>query len=163
VLEQLDNFLIKGYAIFSNPNLIDLSLFKITNVEIEKDLPDVTDPLEKHLLQQFVDYVNEHYVSKVYNNFEVKCVNVWDGVDLGSMTWHNDQAENFDFSVLYYYDDTDINVGGQIEFSYPDGEDKIYPKAGNLIFINQSLQFQHKANRSTVARRVASIEYKIIK
>jgi hypothetical protein len=163
VLEQLDNFLIKGYAIFSNPNLIDLSLFKIINVEIEEDLPDVTDTLEKHLLQQFVDYVSEQYVSKVYDNFEIRCVNVWDGVDLGSMCWHNDLVENFDFNVLYYYDNTSIDVGGQIEFKYPGGEDIVYPQAGNLIFINQSLQFQHKANRSTAPRRVASIEYKIIK
>jgi hypothetical protein len=162
MIKQFDNFLTKGYAVFLDPNLIDLTVFKVTNVEIEKDLPEITDLIEKQLLCQFVDYVSSHYVNTVYNNFQVMCANVWDGVDAGSMTWHNDNVEGFDFNVLYYYDSTSEDTGGEIEFKHPSGEDKIYPQAGNLIFINQASQFQHRANRSSTSRRVASIEYKIL-
>ena len=159
---QLDNFLTKGYARFSVPNLIDLSEFKVTNVEVEKELLDIADPIEKLLLEKFVGYVSEHFVKPLHPKFEVVYSNVWDGVDAGSMTWHNDNVEGFDFNVLYYYDSTAPATGGEIEFKHPAGEDKIYPQAGDLIFINQSGHFQHKANRSAVNRRVASIEYKIL-
>lgn len=160
--DQFENFLLKGYAVFADPGIIDLSKFNITNVEIAKDLDDVTDIEERTYLEEFVNYVSNTYVRPVYPNFEVKYSNVWDGVDAGSMTWHNDNNEGFDFNVLYYYDSTSKDVGGEIEFKYPGGEDKIYPQTGNLIFINQNGQFQHKANRSLTQRRVASIEYKIL-
>lgn len=160
--DQFENFVTKGYAIFLDPGIIDLSKFNITNVETAKDLQDITNLEEKTLLQQFVDYVSDNYVKTVYPNFEVKYANVWNGVDEGSMCWHNDHVEGFDFNVLYYYDSMSELVGGEIEFKYPNGEDKIYPQSGTLVFINQNGQFQHRANRSTISRRVASIEYKIL-
>lgn len=160
--EQFENFVTKGYAVFTDPGIIDLSKFVITNVEFAEDLYDITDHEEQQHLEKFINYVSEHYVKTVYPNFRVEYANVWDGVDAGSMNWHNDHVEGFDLNVLYYHDSTSPETGGEIEFKYPGGEDKLYPKSGTLIFINQNGQFEHKANRSTVNRRVASIEYKIL-
>jgi hypothetical protein len=167
MIDQLENFLVKGYAVFLEPDLIDLSVFNLINVEEIGDAPELellqnVDLKETILLQQFADKVSKNYVEPVFKNFKINRINAWNGVDLSSMHWHNDKIENFDFSVLYYYDDTSIKVGGKIEFQYPEGEVAIYPRAGNLIFINQDLKFRHRASRSTNSRRVASIEYIIL-
>lgn len=158
---QIDTFLLKGYAYFSEPDLLDLSLFNITNVEINDELANNFTYEEQQLLDKFIKYVSEHYVSTLYKNYEVVYYSVWDGVDLGSAEWHNDAVEGFDFNVLYYFDNTNEEVGGSIEFKHPEGEIKIYPKSGDLVFINQNGKFYHKASRSKSQRRVASIEYKV--
>lgn len=161
MLDQTDKFLNYGYAHFREPDLLDLSKFNITNVEINDDLENNFTTEEQFMIDQFVDYVSKKYVAPLYKKYEVVYYAVWDGVDLGSAVWHNDAVEGFDFNVLYYYDDTDETVGGQIEFKHYDGEVCIYPKSGDLVFINQNGKFYHKANRSTAPRRVASIEYKV--
>lgn len=161
MLDQANNFLTKGFAIFEVPNLIDLSQFNITNVELNDNLENKFSVDEEAQLKNFIDYVSNNFVKPLYNNFEVVYYSVWDGVDAGSLSWHNDSVEGFDFNVLYYFDNTDEEVGGSVEFRYSDGEYKIYPKAGNLIFINQNGKFFHKASRSNTHRRVASIEYKV--
>jgi hypothetical protein len=159
--EQVNNFLTKGYAHFNESKLIDLSKFKITNVEIDDELKNDFTPEEKILIDNFVNYVSENYVKSIYKKFDVTYYSIWDGVDIGSTKWHNDSVEGFDFNVLYYFDDTNEEVGGSIEFRHSEGDDIIYPKSGDLVFINQNGKFFHKASRSKNPRRVASIEYKV--
>lgn len=161
MLDQTDIFLNRGYAHFNESGLLDLSKFSITNVEIDDNLENNFSTEEQVMMEQFVDYVSKKYVEPLYKNYEVVYYAVWDGVDLGSTEWHNDAVEGFDFNVLYYYDDTNETVGGQIEFRNYEGEVCIYPKKGDLMFINQNGKFYHRASRSTAPRRVASIEYKI--
>lgn len=161
MLNQLSNFLLNGYAHFNESDLLDLSKFNIVNVEITDNLDISFSEEEQLLIDKYVEYVSKKYVEPIYKNYIVTYCAVWDGVDLGSTEWHNDKIEGFDFSVLYYYDSTNEESGGQIEFKFPDGETIIYPKSGDLIFINQDKKFFHKASRSNSSRRVASIEYKI--
>jgi hypothetical protein len=161
MIDQINSFLEKGFAIFNVPDLIDLSAFNIINVELNDDLINDFSATEQAALDDFVNYVSQNFVKSLYKDFKVVYYSIWDGVDQGSTVWHNDNVEGFDFNVLYYFDNTDPVVGGCIEFRYPDGEHKIYPKSGDLIFINQKMQFLHRASRSTAHRRVASIEYKV--
>jgi hypothetical protein len=161
MLDQTDIFLTQGYAHFKEPGLLDLSKFIITNVEVDDNLENNFSIEEQTMIDNFVDHVSKKYVLPLYKNYKVVYYAVWDGVDLGSAEWHNDAVEGFDFNVLYYFDDTDKNKGGQIEFKHAAGEVCIYPKSGDLIFINQNGQFYHRANRSKSSRRVASIEYKV--
>jgi hypothetical protein len=162
MLDQVDSFLTKGYCIFDEKGLLDLTEFAVQNVEEFEGFPMILDAytdIEQQKINMFVQYVSEKYVESLYKNYEVLGTGVWDGVDSGSMGWHNDHNEGIDFNVLLYNDDTDDSTGGQIEFQYPGGQECIYPKSGNLIFINQDLKFKHKASRSTGFRRVATIEY----
>ena len=161
MLDQLDTFLTCGYAHFNEPDLIDLSKFKITNVEVNDNLESNFTETELLMLNSFTEFISEKYIKPLYKNFDIVYCCVWDGVDMGSTAWHNDSVEGFDINVLYYFDDTNPLVGGSVEFRHPTGEHKIYPVAGDLVFINQNKKFFHKASRSTACRRVASIEYKV--
>jgi hypothetical protein len=163
MLDQLDCFLSKGYCHFSGLDLIDLSKFNILNVEVLED-PDlgVFTNSEHEMILNFVNTVSTLYVTPVYPLHQIKYYAVWDGVDIGSTTWHNDNVEGFDFNCLFYYDSTTPHTGGQIEFQGPLGEICIFPKAGDLVFINQDTKFKHRASRSIQPRRVASIEFKIL-
>lgn len=163
MLDQLDRFLSDGYCHFTGLDLLDLDKFNIQNVEVldDPDLGSFTDT-EHNLILDFVSAVSTVYVAPAYPLHQVKYYAVWDGVDFGSTVWHNDKAEGFDFNCLFYYDNTNPIVGGQIEFKSLLGEVCIYPKAGDLVFINQDTKFKHRASRSTQPRRVASIEFKIL-
>lgn len=162
--DQSDCFLQNGYCSFYIPDLIDLSKFNVVNVEQFETLPlDAWTPYEEQEIKRFVDFVSNEYVATLFPNYVVDYYAVWDGVDLGSAEWHNDSDELFHFNCLYYFDDTGPAVGGNVEFRWPNGGyANLYPKAGTLVFINQDLKFEHKANRSTAPRRVASIEYRIL-
>lgn len=159
---MLDNFFTKGYVLFHEPNLIDLNCFEIVNVEIYDKLPlNAFDENEQKQFMEFSKVVTEKYVTQLFGDYyEILGYGIWDGVDPGSMNWHNDQDEGLDFNVLYYHDTMLPETGGQIEFKYPGGQDCVYPKSGDLIIINQDFKFMHKASRSTISRRVASIEFK---
>lgn len=161
MIEQFNSFLVNGFTIFNVPDLIDLSEFNIINVELNDDSVNSFSISEQAKMDTFIEYVSQNFVKSFYTDFEIVDYSVWDGVDQGSTIWHNDSVEGFDFSVLYYFDNTDPVVGGSIEFQYPNGETKIYPKSGDLIFINQNKRFYHKASRSTSQRRIASIEYNV--
>ncbi len=159
--DQIDSFLLKGYAHFKEPGLLNSKIFTFTNVEIDDELNNNFNSEQKYHLNLFIDYVSKNYVYSLYKNFEVVYYSIWDGVDLGSTEWHNDSVEGFDFNVLYYLDNTNEKIGGSIEFRWSEGEELIYPSSGDLVFINQNGKFYHKASRSKSQRRVASIEYKI--
>lgn len=161
MLNHTDTFLTQGYAHFSEPGLLDLSQFNITNVELNDALENNFNLQQQHMMEQFVQHVSTQYVASLYKNYQVVYYAVWDGVDMGSAEWHNDAVEGFDFNVLYYFDNTDPSIGGQIEFQHSEGTVCIYPQSGDLVFINQNGKFKHRASRSSAARRVASIEYKI--
>lgn len=163
MLDQIDNFLQKGYAHFTKTNLLIEDDFNFPNVEIEEDplLGNFTDKEYEHIIN-FIEHVSKIYVEPLFPTYIIKNYAVWEGVDLGSAIWHNDKNEGFDLNCLYYFNDTDETTGGQIEFKGPLGEVQIYPKQGDLIFINQDTRFQHKASRSSSQRKVASIEYKLL-
>jgi hypothetical protein len=162
MLDQLHNFLTLGYAKFQDPGILDLEQFDIPNVEFFSD--PVLGEFEGKELEEitaFQNYILKKYVLLVYPNAKIKYCAVWDGVDSGSMNWHNDAVEGFDFNMLYYFDDCDEVSGGQIEFMHPEGTVTLYPKHGDIVFINQDSKFKHRAFRSKGNRRVASMEFTI--
>lgn len=163
MLDQLDNFMQKGYAHFKNTNLLNVDDFSFPNVEIEDDpLLGTFNDTEYELILDFIETVTKTYVEPLFPSYIIKKYAVWDGIDLGSTIWHNDKLEGFDLNCLYYFDNTSSDIGGSIEFKIGDDETQIYPQNGDLIFINQDTKFRHRALRSSNSRRVASIEYKLL-
>jgi hypothetical protein len=164
---DLSNFLLRGFCVFENANLI--SKFKeIEDYKIEDcnvlDCDNLEDYIPKKILHVLKDVQNEigiKYITKLFDNWIPTQVGMWDGVDDGSRQWHNDKGEGdgVDCNFLFYFDDMSPEVGGALYVRGPHSQHKIYPKRDMLIWINQSQQFYHKADEATTQRRLASFEY----
>lgn len=90
----------------------------------------------------------------------VECVGIgsWVNSDIGTMEWHSDGIEGIDYTMMYYFDDTDPAVGGSISFKVGDEAHTIYPRSGDIILINQSNRCQHKVEQCKSIRRVIGID-----
>lgn len=161
------NFLLKGFCVFENTNLIS-QFYEIENYKIEDCNVLECDDLEKHMPKKVVDVlkdvqkkIGDTYISKLYDNWKPMSVGMWDGIDEGSEKWHNDSNEGMSFNFLLYFDDMFPTTGGALHVKGPQSEEIIYPKRDMLVWINQSEQFFHKADKSHAQRRLASFEYKL--
>lgn len=164
IVEQINT---KGYVKFSEPgglDLIGLDNFELLNREDrlrdngEKDLhPELVSRLNL-----FSQHLSHTYIKPNWNDSEFMYWIVWEGVDNDNTGWHTDFMEQYDLFFLYYFDDTDPSTGGSISFKW-DGDqvEQHYPKAGDLILINNHKGFWHKAEHTPLQRRVASFNFKV--
>lgn len=113
-------------------------------------------------LDKFAQLIEQRYISQIFDQYTLVEKNMWSGVDLLSATWHNDQFYDnprFNSNVLLYLDDSmqQNNIAihnGQEEFV-------IYPRVGDIVWLNQQHRFKHKATHRTGNRRLMSFEYMI--
>lgn len=147
--------------------LIDLNNFTLLNVEErnrdngEKDLPKELN----HKLSIFANYLKMKYIDVTWPNNKFLKFTVWDGVDKDNQGWHTDMFEDYDVFFLYYYDDSCEETGGAIQFKWKeDGEFKTYshqPKSGDLFLVSNGRGFWHRAESTTIQRRVMSFDFQV--
>lgn len=168
MLTVRQNIETKGFFKFYEPmgvSLIGLNNFKLLNVEErnrdngEKDLPSI---LQKRL-NVFASHLKVTYIDAYWENSKFLKYTAWDGVDRDNQGWHTDMFEKYDLFFLFYYDDTFPETGGAIHFKWKEnGEfktDFIQPKAGDLILVSNARGFWHRADSTTIQRRVISFDY----
>ena len=154
----------KGYYQLEEKDLlglISLDDFRLLNTEErqrdngEKDV----DP-ELHLrLETAAKFIAQKYVFPYWPNAEYTYYNVWDGVDKDNQGWHTDFMEGYDLFFLYYFDDSYQETGGAISFKYGDIVDDFYPQAGDLFLVSNKRGYWHKAESTSITRRVASFNF----
>jgi hypothetical protein len=163
-LTMIQDILTKGYCKFSEPeilNLVKLDEFKLLNTEErqrdngEKDVDSVLDDR----LKTVAHYLHQKYVIPNYPNSEYTYYTVWDGVDKDNQGWHTDFMEGYDLFFLYYFDDSYQETGGAISFKYGDIVDDFYPQAGDLFLVSNKRGYWHKAESTSITRRVASFNF----
>lgn len=155
----------KGYVKLSEPQgleLIKLDEFRLLNVEErqrdngEKDV----SPLLTARMNTFGQFLYQKYIlpewpEATYNKFLV-----WDGVDKDNQGWHTDMFEEYDVFFLYYFDDSNEETGGAINFKWDGDQTASYqPKAGDLFMVSNKRGFWHRADDTMITRRVASFDY----
>ena len=156
----------KGFVKLSEPDgihLIDAHNTKLLNVEErsrDNGIKDVPEELSNRLtlFGQYIKtkYIDPEWPEAVYNKFII-----WEGVDRDNQGWHTDMFEGYDIFFLYYLTNTFPETGGYIEFKWKDGEERHYPKAGDLFMVNNCRGFWHRAGASTIKRRLASFDYNV--
>lgn len=167
IKEQLEK---KGFYQLSEVDgikLINLNNFRLLNVEErnrdngEKDLPKELN----HKLSVFSTYLKTKYIDPIWTNNKFLKFNVWDGVDKDNQGWHTDMFEDYDVFFLYYYDDSHEETGGAIQFKWKeDGEFRVFshqPKSGDLFLVSNARGFWHRAESTTVQRRVMSFDFQV--
>lgn len=161
----------KGFIKLYEPeglDLIKIDEFKLINVEErtrdngKNDVPiQLTQRLETFAYYIKTKYLDFEWPNSVYNKFIV-----WDGVDRDNQGWHTDMFENYDVFFLYYFDDTFKETGGGLNFKWGGLNDSeqtmsFQPKAGDLFMVNNMRGFWHRADNTSITRRVASFDYSV--
>ncbi len=157
------SFLTKGFCLFKEPQLCDIIKIDWPLVNTQERLRDNFEkdlPKEANKALLFVsNYLKATYVNQLYPGAIFKKYGVWEGVDSDSTHWHNDFFEGMNCFFLLYFDDMSPETGGAIHLKWPTGEETIYPKRGDCVFLNQSLQFFHRADKASIPRRISSFDY----
>ena len=106
------------------------------------------------------EYIAKELIGQIFPVFEYRNFGMWEGVDEGSSTWHNDweDGKNMNTNVLVYLDDT-AQYSNSIQVRNKNEEYVILPKNGHFVWLNQSKGFEHKASHNGGRRRVLSFEY----
>src|SRR5210317_1002697 len=148
---MLDNFFINGYQIFNEPQLG--SMINTTGLTWKKEhnhnyVQNATPLLEAGLTN--IHYaIAKKYVEPCFSEYEMLGHKMWEGVDEYSTFYHNDLVEGPNMFFLLYFSDMDCLQEGAIYFKQNTGEEfKYYPKKYDLIAVNCSTQFQHKADKT---------------
>ena len=168
---MIEDIYTKGFVKLYEPeglDLIKINDFKLINVEErtrdngKNDVPaELTQRMETFAYYIKAKYLDPEWPNVVYNKFIV-----WDGVDRDNQGWHTDMFESYDVFFLYYMDDTFTETGGSINFKWGsliDDEQTIsfQPKAGDLFMVNNMRGFWHRADNTSITRRVASFDYTV--
>lgn len=157
-------FFIDGYWHDTLPENIDIDGFD------KFDFKDCTQPEELWLdpaaqkdLNCIHKWLADEYISKMFDDFEMKQCAMWSGVDEGSRNWHNDyeDGDSFNSNILIYLDDNTKANGNNIQVRTGDYHFTLYPKRRDFVWLNQKKCFQHRAQHLSGTRRVLSFEYLI--
>lgn len=156
----------KGFVKFSEPDgisLIQAHEFKLLNVEErgrDNGVKDIPEELSSRLTT-FAYYIKTKYVDPEWPDATYNKFIIWEGVDRDNQGWHTDMFEGYDIFFLYYLTDNTPETGGYIEFKWDGGEERHYPKAGDLFMVNNCRGFWHRAGQSKVLRKVASFDFNV--
>lgn len=93
-----------------------------------------------------------------------KNIHMFNGSDFGVTRWHNDQKEGHVLTILYYFDESSFDIGGELMIRRVKEPNKIYlvfPQPHWLIILNQSTEFEHKVGFPKLDRRVLSFDCQV--
>jgi hypothetical protein len=165
--DQLNNFFINGYVHGTLTDKIELDYFDQFNFidcsDGDASLSTKIPKEAKDKLMQIHKLLGENIISLIFPNFEYKECSMWSNVDSGSSVWHNDflaGSKTFNSNILVYLDDTFENENC-IEVRNQTNENKLFPRRGDFVWLNQQNIFEHKATYNKGSRRVLSFEYYI--
>lgn len=166
MIQGLEDFFTKGFQIFNGQPYYDSLQSTVAETKFDyftgdeyhashnQDLLDMI-LLENHLL------IAQDIVEKYFTKYSIGRRMIWESVNRRAMLWHNDLADHTNTFFLLYHNDTSEILGGAVCFRYNGIEEKIYPRAGDLIFFNSLNNFEHKAENSSQQRVVSSYYFDI--
>lgn len=164
MIHNIENFLSIGYFLDETPN-IDLSDFygiDIKNCNSINEKFWIGENYEKKL-EEISIHLSKKYIEKIFKNYKRLECGLWEGVDEGSSKWHNDwiDGDGFNSNILIYLDDNTTENGNSVEIRGLDFHHVLYPKSGQLLWLNQKPIFEHKATHTSGQRRLLSFEFLI--
>lgn len=165
-MTDISDIYTKGFVKLQEPaglDIINIDRYRLLNVE-ERSRDNTANDISPELalgLSTFAQYIKAAYVDPEWPDNRYNKFIVWEGVDRDNQGWHTDMFEGYDLFFLYYMTDNSPETGGWVEFKWSAGEERHYPKAGDLIMVNNSRGFWHRAGASTIPRKVASFDFNV--
>jgi len=102
-----------------------------------------------------------HFVPRASARLKQNPYGLWDGVEPSSSEWHNDHIEGGNMFALIYFDSmpTDGSYGGSLSVKSPANIITLYPQRGDIVFVSHADCIHHKAESSTIQRRVMNMAF----
>lgn len=158
----------KGFVEFFEPeifDIVDLESYNLINTE-ERNRDNNKRDLPSELsfkLDVVANFLKTKYVDPYWTNNKFYKFTVWNGVDKDNQGWHTDMFEDYDIFFLCYYDDTAVETGGSIQFKWKDGDEfktaVFQPKKGSVFLVSNDRGFWHRAESTSITRRVVSFDF----
>jgi hypothetical protein len=165
IREQLEHY---GFVEFHEPeifDIVDLENYNLINTEErnrdnnKRDLPETLTAK----LDVVSSYLKDKYIDQYWQPNKFYKYTVWNGVDKDNQGWHTDMFEDYDIFFLCYYDDTKEETGGAIQFKWKEGDEfkvaSFQPKKGSVFLVSNARGFWHRAESTTITRRVVSFDF----
>ena len=162
------SFFANGYLHGHIPEVNGYDFSQFTFVDCFKhakvlDLKPVIDERARSVLKEIYKLIEERYIKRMFDLYELLEMSMWEGVDELSRAWHNDyiKGKTFNSNILVYLDEGNEENGNFIEVKNQEEEFKVYHKVGDFVWLNQKDIFMHKATHTTGKRRLISYELMI--
>ena len=109
----------------------------------------VHTPEVENALKMCHTYLGDKYIRKLSNKFNLYGQpEIINGVDKGSLNWHNDEKEGANLAALMYFTSAaNPDTGGQLEVRNAETKGLsafLYPGRGDVILLNHKKQWEHK-------------------
>lgn len=165
------DLIMKGHCVFEDINmfryLYNMDSYEWNHWKDEHVLQLVKrNPEIEQTIQMTQELIGETYIKSLDPNYTLggDC-EIVNGMDNGTLTWHNDEVEGYQFAVLLYWDDLDEDTGGNIEFRHMQSKESaggFYPKKYYVSIMQHGPNFQHIVHplKIPLDRRVALFNYK---
>lgn len=165
VISPISGFSSKGYAVFQMTDTDSLRFFESLNFKSveqhDEDADESWIPEEiKPDLYNFAQTLMRKIVTPQFPSARFLASSMWDGVDHGSIVWHNDchSPKSLNSSLLLYLDTPKNPEVGSLFVKGNDVENRILTSHGRLVWLNQTHLFLHRADKSPERRRVIGVD-----
>lgn len=160
-VEGMTTLLVEGWAKYHDPFVLKHAPTLVRALTKRKGIMKTSGILTD--LTNDLNQIAEHLKgwTAPFGQADLLRIHGWQGVDQGTSQWHNDSREGQNLTVMLYLDNMYEEIGGCVEIKHDCWHRTIYPKAGDIVFINQREGFLHRATSCLSLRRVVSADYKI--
>ena len=108
--------------------------------------------------------IGEKYFQSV-GNYITTTNSIWNGIDEGTLRWHNDLLFGSNIAVLFYFNTLTKLTGEELGVRNKTTQEEvvIYPTQYDIVILNQDLIWEHKVNqlKTEISRIVAHFDFYI--
>jgi hypothetical protein len=168
---MLNNFYNNGFVVVNDPEIFtdfqDIDSWEWINKK-HQSLQRIKPSSEiDYIMMITQNIIGEKYVKQFNNNYTLGGdLDLVNGMDAATLSWHNDNQEGYNLCALLYFDSVDEEIGGMTRFRDIQTKQitgEFYPKKYDISLMNHSIHFEHIVTPMILPldRRVALFNFNI--
>ena len=146
-----EELLLNGFCIINDASaFIHLEKYKFTWIKNQSETYYFDTILDSTLIKTLSlthKLIGEKYFQSV-GNYITTTNSIWNGIDEGTLRWHNDLLFGSNIAVLFYFNTLTKLTGGELGVRNKTTQEEIviYPTQYDIVILNQDLIWEHKVN-----------------
>ena len=163
-----EELLLNGFCIINDASaFIHLEKYNFTWIKNQSETYYFDTILDSTLIKTLSlthKLIGEKYFQSV-GNYITTTNSIWNGIDEGTLRWHNDLLFGSNIAVLFYFNTLTKLTGGELGIRNNSTHEEVvvYPTQYDIIILNQDLIWEHKVNqlKTEISRIVAHFDFYI--